>query len=51
MQKNHKKNQDICKKDVQEDLFETSDWQLFLKSANLDFITTPPDLIRCQVGP
>jgi hypothetical protein len=46
-----KKNQQICKTDGQEDLFETSDWQLPLKSANLDFSTTPPDSIRCQVGP
>jgi hypothetical protein len=39
------------KTDGQEDMFETSDWQLCLKSANLDFSTTPPNLIRCQAGP
>jgi hypothetical protein len=46
-----KKKQEICKKDGQEDLFETSDWQLCLKSANLDFSTAPPNLIRCRAGP
>jgi hypothetical protein len=40
-----------AKTDGQEDLFETSDWQLCLKSANLDISTTPPNLIWCQAGP
>jgi hypothetical protein len=45
-----KKNQEISKIDGQEDLFETSDWKLCLKSANLDFSTTPPNLICFQAG-